>query len=230
MPGVGFDVVPTDCLAKLLHTKLPDATHLELAFTNVGGSVSHGTVTTMLENLGNAGAARENGVIAPKPMGDKGKIIDFGKFKHFAMTIPWGDVSTAHHTTGIPNIETYVGVPKLAYWFMKLQFLFNPFLRSRFIKKQLQNYVDKKITGPTEHQSQKGQSLIWGKATNAEGTTAEARLFTPEGYKLTAEASLIITQKILDLKTVSGYQTPAGLFGYELITEVKGVYFEKESQ
>ncbi|RDB06684.1 saccharopine dehydrogenase family protein [Runella aurantiaca] len=228
MPGVGFDVVPTDCMAKLLHTKLPDATHLELAFTNVGGSVSHGTMTTMLESLGNTGAARENGAIVPKPVGDKGKTIDFGKFKHFAMTIPWGDVSTAHHTTGIPNIETYVGVPKLAYWSMKLQFLFNPILRSRFIKKQLQNYVDKKITGPTEHQSQKGQSFIWGKATNAEGKTVEARLVTPEGYKLTAEASLLISQKILDLKNVAGYQTPAGLFGYELITEIKGAAFEKE--
>lgn len=73
MPGVGFDVVPTDCMAKLLHTKLPDATHLELAFTNVGGSVSHGTMTTMLENLGNTGAARKTGSSCPNRWVTKAK-------------------------------------------------------------------------------------------------------------------------------------------------------------
>lgn len=229
MPGVGFDVVPTDCMAKWLHTQLPDATHLELAFTNIGGSISHGTMTTMVEGLGKTGAARENGKIVPRPIGANGKMIDFGKLTRFAMTIPWGDVSTAHHTTGIPNIDTYAGAPKLAYFFMKFQFLFNPILRAGFIKKQLQNYVDKKITGPTVSQSQKGQSLIWGKVTNAAGKTVEARLVTPEGYTLTAEASLLITQKILALKDVAGYQTPAGLFGYKLITEIQGAVFEKES-
>jgi short subunit dehydrogenase-like uncharacterized protein len=222
MPGVGFDVVPTDCMADYLHTQLPDATHLELAFANVGGSISHGTMTTMLENLGNTGAARENGKIVPKPIGVKGKMIDFGQLIHFAMTIPWGDVSTAHHTTGIPNIDTYVGVPQMVYFFMKLQWLFNPILRSDFIKKQLQNYVDKKITGPSESQSQKGKSFIWGKVTNATGKTVEARLTTPEGYKLTAEASLLITQKVTDSKSVAGYQTPAGMFGYSLISEIGG--------
>ena len=227
MPGVGFDVVPTDCMADYLHTQLPDATHLELAFTNLGGSISHGTMTTMLEGLGNTGAARENGKIVPKPIGAKGKMIDFGKLTHFAMTIPWGDVSTAHHTTGIPNIETYAGAPKSAYFFMKLQFLFNPLLRSRFIKKQLQNYVDKKITGPSESQSQKGKSFIWGKVTNAEGKTVEARLTTPEGYKLTAEASLLITKKVMESKSAAGYQTPAGMFGYALISEISGTQWNQ---
>lgn len=217
LPGVGFDVVPTDCMAKYLHTQLPDATHLELAFTSVGGSISHGTMTTMIESLGNAGAARENGKIVPKPTGQKGKVIDFGNFKKFAMTIPWGDVSTAHHTTGIPNIETYTGVPEAVYYAMKCQALFNPILRLDFIKKQLQSYVDKKITGPTERQSQRGQSLVWGKVTNAAGKSVEAKLTTSEGYKLTAEASLLIVQKVLDAKGIAGYQTPAGMFGYELI-------------
>ena len=226
MPGVGFDVVPTDCMADYLHKQLPDATHLELAFANVGGSISHGTVTTLLENLGNAGAARENGKIVPKPIGAKGKIIDFGQMKRFAMTIPWGDVSTAHHTTGIPTIETYVGAPRLAYFLLKLQFLFNPLLRSGFVKRQLQNYVDKKITGPSESQSQKGKSFIWGKVTNAEGTTVEARLTTPEGYKLTAESSLLIVQKIVSSHHQTGYHTPAGLFGYALVSEINGTQWD----
>ena len=102
-----MNFLPTDCMAKYLHTQLPDATHLQLAFTSVGGSISHGTVSTMLENLGSEGAVRENGFIVEKPSGEKGQEVDFGKIKQFAMTIPWGDISTAYHTTHIPNIETH---------------------------------------------------------------------------------------------------------------------------
>jgi short subunit dehydrogenase-like uncharacterized protein len=225
MPGVGFDVVPTDCMAKYLSTKLPDATHLELAFTSVGGSISHGTVTTMVESLGNNGYGRENGVMISMPTGYKGKWINFGSIKQFAMTIPWGDISTAYSTTGIANIETYAGASKTAYYLMKLQFLFNPILRSKFVKNLLQKYVDKNITGPNEGHFQNGKSLIYGKVTNAKNEMVEGRIETLEGYRLTAEASVLISQKVLNLKGISGYQTPAGLFGHELILEIKGSKF-----
>ena len=225
MSGVGFDVVPTDCMAKYLHTQLPDATHLELAFLGLGGSISHGTMSTMVEGLGRSGAIRENGKIVTKPTGQEGKIIDFGIKKHFAMTIPWGDVSTAFTTTGIPNIQVFTGVPKSSYNMMKMQFLFNPIVRLSFVKKQIQKYVDKNIVGPTAEQLEKGISLIYGKVTNANGLTKEARLQTREGYFLTAEMALIITQKVLNNKLESGYQTPAKLFGHELILEMPNTKF-----
>ena len=67
--------------------------------------------------------------------------------------------------------------------------------------------------------------MIWGKVTNAKGETVEARIETLEGYRLTAEASVLITLKVLELKGVSGYKTPAGLFGHELILEIEGSKF-----
>ncbi|MEY4538439.1 MAG: hypothetical protein RLZZ306_196 [Bacteroidota bacterium] len=225
LPGVGFDVVPTDCMAKYLSLRLPHASHLELAFTSVGGSISHGTLTTMIESLGNSGFARENGIMVSKPTGYKGKMIDFGKLNQFAITIPWGDISTAYSTTGIPNIETYAGASEAAYNLMKLQSLFNPILQTKLVKNLLQKYVDNKITGPNENHFQNGKSLIWGKVTNAKGETVEAKIETLEGYRLTAEASVLITQKVLELKGISGYKTPAGLFGHELILEIEGSKF-----
>jgi short subunit dehydrogenase-like uncharacterized protein len=227
MSGVGFDVVPTDCTAKFLHTLMPDATHLELAFIGLGGSISHGTLTTMVENLGKSGAARENGIIVQKPIGHKGKVIDFGLKKIFCMTIPWGDVSTAHHTTGIPNIETYTGVSKSSYNLMKFQFLFNPIVGWGPIKKAIQSYVDKNVHGPTKAQNESGKSLVWGKVSNATGASIEARFEGPEGYKLTAEASLVIASKVLELKNASGYHTPAGLFGHELLNDIEGCKIRK---
>jgi short subunit dehydrogenase-like uncharacterized protein len=212
-------------MSKYLHTKLPDATHLELAFMSLGGHISHGTLSTIVENLGKPGAIRENGKIVLQQAGQEGREIDFGAKKHFAMTIPWGDVSTAFHTTGIPNIKVFTGVPKSNFYFMKMQPLFNPLLQSGFIKKQIQNYVDKNITGPTPEQIEKGKSLVWGKVSNAKGEVVEARLECAEGYLLTAEMSLIIAQKIVAGSYPPGYHTPAELFGYKLVLEMESAKF-----
>ena len=89
----------------------------------------------------------------------------------------------------------------------------------------LQKYADDKITGPNEQHFQNGKSLIYGKVTNAKGEFVEGKLETLEGYRLTAETSVLITQKVLELKGISGYQTPAGLFGHELILEIEGSKF-----
>jgi short subunit dehydrogenase-like uncharacterized protein len=222
MPGVGFDVVPTDCCANYLHRQMPDASSLELAFMSLGGSISHGTLSTMVEGLGRKGVVRKEGILVPVPTGHKGKVIDFGLKKAFCMTIPWGDISTAHHTTGIPNIEAYTAVPRWIYYVMKLQFLFNPLLRCAFVKKIFQHYIDKKIIGPSKEQNEKGKSLVWGRVCHANGETKEVRFEGPETYKLTALAALVITQKVLQSKNIAGYQTPAGMFGYELLNEIEG--------
>lgn len=222
LPGVGFDVVPTDCMAKLLHEQMPDATHLELAFMTVGGSISHGTLTTVVENLGKSGFVRENHQITPKPTGHKGKWIEFIDKKSFAMTIPWGDISTAHHTTGIPNIETYfAGISPTVFYMNKLQWFYNPILKLGFVKRMIQRYIDKNINGPTKAQLENGKSLVWGKVSNAKGESKEAVITTIESYKLTAEMSLTIVEKVLKLNNPAGYHTPAGLFGWRLIIELE---------
>ncbi|MFO0949410.1 MAG: saccharopine dehydrogenase NADP-binding domain-containing protein [Planctomycetota bacterium] len=57
MPGVGFDIVPSDCLAAHLKRRLPTATHLSLGFQGLG-RLSRGTATTMAENMHRGGAVR----------------------------------------------------------------------------------------------------------------------------------------------------------------------------
>ena len=222
MPGVGFDVVPSDCLANYLHEKLPDATHLELAIRSLGGSLSHGTLSTLIQNLGRPGAIREKGRIKPEPLGHIGRFINFGQHKQFAITIPWGDISTAFSSTGIPNILVYSAVPQFFYYILKLQSLFNPLLRTKFFKRLLQTYIDKKVTGPSPGQNQKGKSMVWGRVMNAQGKQAQALLTCPEAYILTAQTSLNIVRKLLALHDYAGYYTPAKLFGYGLILEIEG--------
>ena len=89
MPGVGFDVVPSDCLARHLKDRLPSATHLSLAFYGMG-RISHGTQATMTMNVGRGGAIRKDGKITPVPAAWKSREIDFGEVKKTGADDPVG--------------------------------------------------------------------------------------------------------------------------------------------
>lgn len=223
LPGVGFDVVPTDCLALLLKKSLPDANTVQLAFTTLGGSISHGTATTMVTRLGEKGAMRKAGEIIKVPLGNKGMEVDFGSKKRFVMSIPWGDISTAYTTTGIPDIETYTGIKPSVYKLLKLQWIFNWLLRTGMVRKFVKNKINNRPAGPSDEQRGKALSLVWGRATNAAGKQVTATLTCPEGYTLTTHATLLINQKVLKGIFTTGYQTPAGLYGEDLVLEIPGV-------
>jgi short subunit dehydrogenase-like uncharacterized protein len=219
MSGVGFDVVPSDCLALHLKNRLPSATNLTLAFYGIG-RMSHGTQATMMMNVGNGGAIRKNGEITSVPAAFKTREINFGQIKKLGVTIPWGDVSTAFYSTEIPNIEVYTIVPPTALQMMKM---------SRYVgwllaTKPLQNLLQSKIPqgGPSDEERENGKSLLWGEATDDNGNRVEARQQGVEGYTLTALAALNIAAKILDGNFKIGYQTPAKCYGADLILEIEG--------
>jgi short subunit dehydrogenase-like uncharacterized protein len=220
MPGVGFDVVPSDCLAKHLKDRLPSATHLSLAFYG-GSRISHGTQATMTMNVGKGGAIRKDGKITPVQAAWKSREIDFGEVTKTGTTIPWGDVATAFYSTGIPNIEVFTVIPRKNLKMLKA---------SRYIgwllaTKPFQDYLQKQIPpgGPTDEERAKGRSLLWGEASDLNGNRVESRLQGPEGYTLTAHAALNIAQKILDGNFMPGYQTPAKAYGADLVLEIDGV-------
>ncbi len=88
-PGVGFDVVPSDCLARHLKDRLPTATNLSLAFYGMG-RLSHGTQATMTMNVGKGGAIRRDGKITTVPAAWRTREIDFGEVTKTGVTIPRG--------------------------------------------------------------------------------------------------------------------------------------------
>lgn len=221
MPGTGFDVVPTDCLAAYLKAQLPSATHLQLAFNSAGGP-SHGTGMTMIESLGEAGAMRLQGQIIDVPIGHKTMTVPFIEKDRFVMAIPWGDVSTAYYTTGIPNIETFTSIHPKTYRWVKRSRLLNPLLRTQFVKNQARKRLKARPEGPSEDQRAQAVSDIWGKVWDDQGNEHSARLQVKDGYTLTALTSLMITRRVLDGDWKPGHWTPAGLYGPDLIMEVEG--------
>ena len=226
LPGAGFDVVPTDCTALLLKKLLPGAVTLKLAFANIGGGLSHGTATTMVNKLGHGGAARKNGKIVSVPLGEKGMRVDFGARRFFVMTIPWGDISTAYFSTSIPDIESYTAISPNVYRLLKLQGTFNWLLRTNFIQKMIKRKIDKRPAGPGDEQRSKAMSLVWGQVSDNKGETRTVRMSCPDGYTLTMHSTLLIAKKILQGNLKTGYQTPASAYGEDLVMELPNVQRE----
>ncbi|MCB0136266.1 MAG: saccharopine dehydrogenase NADP-binding domain-containing protein [Caldilineaceae bacterium] len=224
LPGAGFDVVPSDCLAAHLARRLPSATRLKLGIRALS-KISRGTAMTGIEALvqGDSGLVRKQGVLTPVPVAWKERAIDFGNGPRTAICMPWGDVATAYHSTGIPDIEVYMTFPpamvnalkagRYLGWLFKLPGVAG-FARSR---------IRAGAPGPTPEERAQGRSYLWGRVEDDAGNSAEARLQTPEGYTLTAEASLLIVEKVLAGQATPGYHTPSSAFGADLVMELPGV-------
>ncbi len=221
LPGVGFDVVPTDCLAATLHGALPDASELWLAFQMRGGSVSRGTLKTMIEGIGDGGAIRRDGAIVRVPHAFDAREIAFASGPRMAVTIPWGDIATAWRTTGIPNIRVYSAQSPRAIARTRRLARLAPLLALKPVKRMLQSLASRR-TGPDEAARSSGRIDLWGMVRNAAGSEVTRTLSTPEGYRFTMLSALASVERVLT-DTRPGAWTPAALFGGQFVTTIDGV-------
>ncbi len=225
VPGVGFDVVPTDCLAALLQRELPDATELVLAFDAEGGP-SRGTALTSVEGIASGGRVRRDGVLTRVPLGWKQREFPFPHGKRQAITIPWGDVYTAFVSTSIPNIEVYMGMPPRTISGMRKLRWVAPLLGLPPAQWLLKRLVAARVAGPSADGRGGSHAYVYGEVRNARGKTCAATLVTPNGYDLTADSALAIARYLVnDRRPHSGYFTPSMLMGADFIKQLPGVEF-----
>ncbi len=184
-----------------------------------------GTLKTMIESFPHAGAVRRNGEIVPVPLAWDAREIEFapGQKKRWAMTIPWGDVSTAYHSTGIPNIRVYTGTPpkrirQLRRWSRLL-----PLLGFKPVKRFLQRQVERRVTGPSPEVRETARVALWGEVRNAAGKTVTGHLETPEGYQLTAVSAVESAVRAVAGRVEPGAWTPSQAFGARYVNELPGV-------
>ncbi|MHA6492686.1 saccharopine dehydrogenase family protein [Pseudomonas borbori] len=220
-PGVGFDVIPSDCLAACLHQALPDATHLALGF-DTGSGLSPGTAKTSVQGLGLGGKVRRAGVITDVPLGYKRRTINFGRGEKTAVTIPWGDVSTAYHSTGIGNIEVYLPTPPAAAFAMRLLDPLRPLFGLSAVQGGLMRLIERRVQGPDQATRQRQHTWLWGEVRNAEGVVKVARLETANGYDVTVHGGLLAVQHLLNYRGPGGYFTPSRLLGERCVEQLPG--------
>ena len=220
-PGVGFDVIPTDCLASQLKEKMPDATHLTLGFDS-GSGLSPGTAKTSVEGLGDGGKIRKDGKIIGVPIAYKCKTIDFGNGEKNAMTIPWGDVSTAYHSTGIPNIEVYIPIsPKGAKNMRRMNWI-RWLLKMQFVQNKMKQKITATSKGPNKEQRAKLPTYVWGEVSNGSGETITATMETCNGYELTYLGAVEVALYLLNNEQIGGSFTPSKLIDNQLVARLEG--------
>lgn len=226
LPAVGFDDVPTDCLAATLAADLGDVASLTMAIDGLG-TFSPGTLKSIVESLDRPGAVREDGEVRDVPLAYRTDEFDFGFGPRPAVTVPWGAVSTASHTTGADDIETYATVPSFAVEAMRRGRPLARVLGSDLAMRLLTAGIDRFVSGPTPEERAASTSRLWAEATDEDGDAATARMTTPDTYDVTAATAVESARRVLDGTVDDGFQTPATAFGADYATEFEGVSVER---
>jgi short subunit dehydrogenase-like uncharacterized protein len=216
IPAVGFDVVPSDCLAATLADKLPGAQVLQLAFSATGG-FSPGTSKTMLEGLPSGGQARIDGEIRSVPTAWKTMEIPFRNARMMGVTIPWGDVASAYYSTNIPNIEVYTAFPPKQIAQMRRYRFLLPIMGLRPLQALAKRWIDRNVKGPSEEELETGRSSLWGRVSDDRGATVSATLETLSGYHLTALTAVAALERTLPRQIPRGFSTASQAFGKDFI-------------
>lgn len=240
MPGVGFDVVPSDCILKKTteeftskYNETPNK--LELMITSSGSdgqkgaTISHGTKKTMVRGFTSGSTlTRLDGKLKPPTTFTRDFPVKFSKDQKDitnvkGSTIPWGDISTGYFSTKVPNIHVYMPGIYPNDFIAKIvnSWLFGLF--AKFLLPILIPIIDWRIEktpkGPSEDERQNDTGSMYAVATNKDGTKKqEMYLFVKEGYQLTAEAALASALRVALKKTNKvGCISPSIAFGSDYI-------------
>jgi short subunit dehydrogenase-like uncharacterized protein len=220
-PGVGFDVIPTDCVAASLAAALPGAVRLSLGFDTRAG-MSPGTLKTSVEGLAAGSRIRSDHRLVGVPMGKLTRRVDFGDGEKDAVAIPWGDVASAYRTTGIANIAVFIPTsPKRARG-MRVANLARPVLRLGTVQRLMQRRIARTVAGPSAAARARHRTFVWGEVVDATGETRTARIVTANGYDLTVTGSLAFVEHLLSTTPPGGAYTPSQLLGASLVATLPG--------
>ncbi len=218
-PGVGFDVVPTDCVARTLAEAMPDAVSLELAFDG-GSRLSPGTAKTMAEGLALGTYGRRDGKLVRT--GVLTREIDFGRGPRSAMSISWGDISTAFHSTRIPDITVYIPAsPKRIQSAKRIAWI-RPLMKLAPVQAYLKGKIERRIRGPSDEERAGDSTRVWGEVRNGAGERLTARLETANGYTVTQLAPVAIIEHLQRADAPSGSLTPSMLMGRDFASALPG--------
>ena len=222
-PGIGFDVVPTDCVASVLKDALPAARNLALGFDG-GQHISPGTARTMAASMGDGGFVRRNGSLVRVRLGWKTRQIDFGRGEKLAVTIPWGDVATAYYSTGIGNIQVYIPASPGTVRRMRRLNMVRPLLGIGPVRRFLESRAAASTRGPSAEELASTRVNVWGEACTGHEECIIATLETPNGYALTRDSALMAMQRLdSQPQDRGGYFTPSQLFGPRFVESLPGV-------
>lgn len=222
LSGAGFGVIATNCLAKYVADQLPDATELACASVAYTEHRSTGALKTVIEMLPNGGMIRREGKKISNKLG-KGVIqVSFPEGIRTLVPVPTGDLEAAYLATGIPNVTAYSAdfpsSPVISGILPAVQKL----LKINSVRAWVERRLDKgNQKSESERDDTEKHSYAWARAIDRNGKEFQAWLTLGEGYRFTADSSLLTVEKILQ-EQPSGALTPAQAFGADFVLEIPG--------
>ncbi|MCF4997226.1 hypothetical protein GIW70_06550 [Pseudomonas syringae] len=199
LPGVGWDVVPTDSLAVHVAQRMEKPRSLSIAL-QVPGSMSRGSAMSVSEIIGAGLLARVDGELVEAPDA-LARYFDFGDGPVLCAPLSFGDLITGWHSTGIPNIEMFVHIAGDA-----------------FPEGDLSALPD----GPTAEERDAHRARAVAEVTGADGSVSRSIIETVNGYTYTPLAAIEAARHVLDGKRRPGYATPARVFGGDFAMSIPG--------
>jgi len=225
LPGVGFVVVPSDCLAAHVARRLPSPLWLRLAISRAP-FLSRGSARTLVELIDRGAQIRKEGRMTSLPWDRVGRRIDFGDGPRNCLVLSWADAYTAFFTTGIGNVEVCVEVSPWEEMGFESGRFYSALLGVPTWKRLLEGPVAMLPEGPSEAERAGNRRTILAVVGDAAGSRAASRLVTPDSYTLTAMAAVAAVGKVLAGIAPPGFHTPAGVFGADFVLELPGVVRE----
>ncbi|WP_016888831.1 saccharopine dehydrogenase family protein [Mycobacteroides abscessus] len=220
VPGVGFDVVPTEYLAVSLAHALPSATHIDIALVSRGG-FSPGTLKTGIEGIRRGGRIRRGGQLVPVRLGHRSRRIRLANSEVTVHSVPLGDISAAFRSTGIPNITNFTVVP-LGRFAHRADPLLRTVLRAPVIASTLIKLIARSVPGPSGRTRAATHSELWAEARDDHGVTKRALLRVPNTYEFTVASTLLSIRLLTTTTGPAGAWTPSQAFGDHFLETVPG--------
>jgi short subunit dehydrogenase-like uncharacterized protein len=221
LPGIGFDVVPSDCLAAYVAARVGTPRVVRIALA-AGGTPTHGTAKTALEALGAPLRVRRGGRLVELPSGSLSRRFDFGEGPVACVGVPMGDVVSAGWSTRAADVEVYMrGSSALRFALRAGQWL-GPVVSRGPVQRALGRWIDRLPEGPSEHERLTARARVVAEAEGSHGV-ARARLDTPSGYETTRLAGVEAARRVLAGGAKPGFQTPASAFGADFVLALPGV-------
>lgn len=222
LPGIGFDVVASDCMGRYVAERVPHASTLEIALYAQGG-VSQGTLRTVVENLGQQGLVRREGRLRKVPHGWTSRTVNFGDRSRQVVSIPDGSIVTSGYSTNVPNVTTYLAFPKMVQRVLGASRYLQGVATWSPVRRLFRELVERGAQGPSDEQRAEGRSVVWASARRRDKGSATARLYGPEVYTFTARSAVRALEMVIDGTAPAGYQTPSTAFGDDFPLEISRV-------
>jgi short subunit dehydrogenase-like uncharacterized protein len=225
MPGVGFSIVASDCLLAHAAAKVNDATLLRIAISRPA-VMSRGTLRSLLAMTSRTVIVRRDGALRRLPVGQLERSFDFGEGLRTSVAVSWPDVVTGQHTTGVSSIEAYAE----AGWVSRMLYqggaiaarIFNDGVVQESL--QLLSFVWPAV--PSQAARRQAGHVVVAETVDRWRRTNHFRLRTLDGYTVTSMTAGAIVERVLGDELAPGFQTPAGLYGADLIAGLGCAWFD----